>query len=68
MRLPSFFHSLKFRIVAIVVATGVLSAMGTANLLLGVTHSELTRVLLAADREDLGPALRPWFKDFAANL
>jgi diguanylate cyclase (GGDEF)-like protein/PAS domain S-box-containing protein len=52
MRLPSFFHSLKFRIVAIVVGTGVLTAMGTANLLLGVTHSELTRVLLAADRED----------------
>ena len=25
-------------------------------------------VQLAADREDLGPALRPWFKDFAANL
>ncbi|HWL77537.1 UTP--glucose-1-phosphate uridylyltransferase GalU [Microbacterium sp.] len=25
-------------------------------------------VQLAADREDLGPALRPWFKDFAARL
>lgn len=25
-------------------------------------------VQLAADRDDLGPALRPWFKDFAANL
>src|SRR5687768_17656706 len=52
MRLPSFFHSLKFRIVAIVVATGVVAALGTANLLLEVTQSELTRVLLVADRED----------------
>ncbi|GAA5207636.1 UTP--glucose-1-phosphate uridylyltransferase GalU [Microbacterium kyungheense] len=25
-------------------------------------------VQLAVDREDLGPDLRPWFKDFAANL
>ncbi|MEV8136507.1 UTP--glucose-1-phosphate uridylyltransferase GalU [Microbacterium aurantiacum] len=25
-------------------------------------------VQLAADREDLGPELRPWFKDFAAKL
>jgi UTP--glucose-1-phosphate uridylyltransferase len=25
-------------------------------------------VQLAADREDLGPELRPWFKEFAANL
>lgn len=25
-------------------------------------------VQLAADRDDLGPALRPWFKDFAATL
>ncbi|WP_435527914.1 UTP--glucose-1-phosphate uridylyltransferase GalU [Microbacterium aurantiacum] len=25
-------------------------------------------VQLAADREDLGPELRPWFKDFAATL
>jgi UTP--glucose-1-phosphate uridylyltransferase len=25
-------------------------------------------VQLAADRDDLGPALRPWFKEFAANL
>ncbi len=25
-------------------------------------------VQLAADRDDLGPELRPWFKDFAATL
>jgi UTP--glucose-1-phosphate uridylyltransferase len=25
-------------------------------------------VQLAADRDDLGPALRPWFKEFAAGL
>jgi UTP--glucose-1-phosphate uridylyltransferase len=25
-------------------------------------------VQLAADREDLGPDLRPWFKEFAATL
>ncbi len=25
-------------------------------------------VQLASDREDLGPALRPWFKEFAAGL
>ena len=52
MRLPAFVSTLKFRIVAIVVATGVLSAWGTANLLLGVTQAELTRVLLANERDD----------------
>ena len=52
MRLPAFLSTLKFRIVAIVVATGVLSAWGTANLLLDITQSELTRVLLANDRGD----------------
>jgi UTP--glucose-1-phosphate uridylyltransferase len=25
-------------------------------------------VQLASEREDIGPALRPWFKDFAATL
>ncbi len=25
-------------------------------------------VQLASDRDDLGPALRPWLKDFAAQL
>jgi diguanylate cyclase len=52
MRLPAFFSTLKFRIAAIMVATGVLSALGTANLLLDVTQTELTRVLLANDRSD----------------
>ena len=52
MRLPAFVSTLKFRIVAIVAATGMLSAWGTVNLLLNVTQSELTRVLLANDRED----------------
>jgi diguanylate cyclase (GGDEF)-like protein/PAS domain S-box-containing protein len=52
MRLPAFVSTLKFRIVAIVVATGMLSAWGTTNLLLDVTRSELTRVLMANDRED----------------
>jgi diguanylate cyclase (GGDEF)-like protein/PAS domain S-box-containing protein len=52
MRLPAFVSTLKFRIVAIVVATGVLSAWGTANLLLGVTQAELTRVLVTNERDD----------------
>jgi len=52
MRLPAFVSTLKFRIAAIVAATGVLSAWGTANLLLDVTQTELTRVLLANERSD----------------
>jgi diguanylate cyclase (GGDEF)-like protein/PAS domain S-box-containing protein len=52
VRLPAFLSTLKFRIVAIVVATGVFSAVGTANLFLEVTRDERMRVLLAADSED----------------
>ncbi len=52
MRLPAFTSTLKFRIVAIVAASGVLSAWGTANMLLDVTQSELTRVLMATERAD----------------
>jgi len=59
MRLPAFASTLKFRIVAIVVATGVLSAWGTANLLLGVTQSELKRVLMANDRASARPDCWP---------
>ena len=52
MRLPAFVSTLKFRIVAIVVATGVLSAVGTANLIVGVMQDDRLHALLASDRED----------------
>jgi diguanylate cyclase (GGDEF)-like protein/PAS domain S-box-containing protein len=52
VRLPAFLSTLKFRIVAIVAATGALAAIGTANLFLEVTQDERMRVLLASDRDD----------------
>ena len=52
MQLALVFKSLKFRIVAIAVLTGVASAMGTATLVLNVTQGELQRMLLANEREE----------------
>lgn len=52
MQTPAFIHSIKFQIVAIAIATGVLAAMGTAQLVLDATQDGLRRLLLANDRED----------------
>lgn len=42
----SWVHTIKFKIVALAVATGVLSAVGTAQLLLRTTQAEIERLLL----------------------
>jgi hypothetical protein len=52
MQATHLFKSLKFRIVAVAVLTGVSAALGTATLVLGVTQAELQRLVLANDRED----------------
>ena len=46
------FSSLKFRIVALAVLTGLVSALGTATLVMDATQSEVQRMLLANDRDD----------------
>lgn len=52
VRIAPFLSTLKFRIVAMAVATGVLAAWGTANLVLGVMQDNLERVLLASERDE----------------
>ena len=52
MPLPTLIHSIKFQIVAIAIATGVLAALGTARLVLDATQDGLRLLLLANDRED----------------
>jgi diguanylate cyclase len=52
MRLPAFFSSLKFRLIAVAVATGVLTAAGTSKLLLDATGAGLRTQLLRLERED----------------
>ena len=52
MKLPLFLLSLKFRLVAVVVATGLLSAAGTSALLLRATDTELRSQLLVMDRDE----------------
>ena len=42
----SWVHTLKFKIVALAVATGVLSTVGTAELLLRTTRSDIETLLL----------------------
>ncbi len=42
----NWIHTLKFKIVALAVATGVLSAVGTAQLMLRTTQSEIETLLL----------------------
>jgi len=46
------FASLKFRIVAVAVLTGVVSALGTAMFVLDATEGEVQRMLLDNDRRD----------------
>ena len=50
MRLPFWLTSLKFRLVAVVVATGLLTAVGTSSLVMRATGTELRAQLLVADR------------------
>lgn len=52
MSTRSLFASLKFRIVALAVLTGVVSALGTAMLVLKATEGEVQRMLLDNDRQD----------------
>jgi diguanylate cyclase (GGDEF)-like protein/PAS domain S-box-containing protein len=46
------FASLKFRIVAVAVLAGLMSALGTAMFVLNATESEIQRMLLDNDRQD----------------
>ncbi|MDP3823959.1 MAG: diguanylate cyclase [Burkholderiales bacterium] len=45
-------NTLKFKIVAIAVVTGVVSAMGTTQIVLGKTQAEIERLLLRNDTDD----------------
>jgi len=45
-------NTLKFKIVAIAVVTGVVSAMGTTQIVLGKTQAEIERLLLRNDADD----------------
>ena len=47
-----WFDTLKFKIVAIAVVTGVVSAMGTTQIVLGKTQAEIERLLLRNDADD----------------
>lgn len=53
---PSLMHwfaTLKFKIVAMAVATGMLSALGTTQLVLTTTQADINDLLLHSDREGL---------------
>ena len=50
--LRRWFNTLKFKIVAMVVVTGVLSALSTAQLVLTRTEGDLERLLLRNDADD----------------
>ena len=50
--LPPWLTSLKFRLVAVVVATGMLTAVGTSSLIMRTTGTELRAQLLVADRDE----------------
>jgi len=52
MHLPPWLHTIKLRIVAITLATAVLSALGTAALMLRTTETDLLRLLEANERAD----------------
>lgn len=52
MQFRRLFASLKFRIVAMAVLTGIVAALGTATIVLDVTQREVQRMLLANDRDD----------------
>ena len=50
----SWAHTLKFKIVALAVATGVLSTVGTAQLLLHTTQNDIETLLLESDAKHQG--------------
>ena len=50
--MPSQLSSLKFRLVAVMVATGLLTAVGTSSLIMRTTGAELRAQLLVADRDE----------------
>ncbi len=52
MTLPPFFLSLKFRLIAVAVVTGLLTAAGTSKLMLDATGAGLRTQLLRLERED----------------
>jgi diguanylate cyclase (GGDEF)-like protein/PAS domain S-box-containing protein len=52
MRLPAPLHSLKLRIVVMAVLTGLMAALGTAQLVLDVTQREMQHMLLDSNRDD----------------
>ena len=51
--LKRWFATLKFKIVAMAVATGMLSALGTTQLVLTTTQADINELLLNSDRNDL---------------
>ena len=51
--LTRWFATLKFKIVAMAVATGMLSALGTTQLVLTTTQADISELLLHDDSEDL---------------
>ena len=52
MQLARFFHSLKFRIIALAVLASVAAALGTAMVVVHATQAELQKLLLQSDREE----------------
>ena len=52
-KLTRWFATLKFKFVAMAVATGMLSALGTTQLVLTSTQADLSELLLNNDRQDL---------------
>ena len=51
--LKRWFATLKFKIVAMAVATGMLSVLGTTQLVLTTTQADISKLLLHNDRQDL---------------
>ena len=52
-KLTRWFATLKFKFIAMAVATGMLSALGTTQLVLTSTQADLSELLLNNDRQDL---------------
>jgi diguanylate cyclase len=51
-KFPLWLTSLKFRLVAVVVATGLLTAVGTSGLIMHSTEAELRAQMLVGDRDE----------------
>ncbi len=50
--MPPWFHTLKFKIVALAVVTGVFAALGTAQLVLMTTKTDIERLLLQNEADE----------------